>query len=856
MKKLKLKKVMVVILIVLILLSTFSNFANASTPMNTAFLYKVEDCTTKLRYWSDKQGKWLDVICYYTEYEENGVRYPAYCLNPNLGGVGEYGSYSVDVATLLDNEVIWRTIANGYPYKTPQELGVDTVLDAYLVTKRAVHSNLYNRDVRACYVAFDENGERVIDAIERLTNIGRYGTQTRDDDNMTIKTVGDMYQEGNYYIQKFRVDSNVEVANYTITATPNMPSGGIVTNANGVQTNTFNGEEYFFVKIPKESMVSNISTVISIQGKCKTYPIYYGVPADINTQDYALTFDPYEDLIAATSFDWDIYKSGIIINKVDEETKTPLAGVTFNAKYQDGTAIGDFTTNEQGKITINNLKPGKVILTEVVAREEYILDATPIEVELEYAQTKTVELTNKHKKGNLKVYKVDKDNHRITLGNVEFDLYSEEFQKVIGTYTTDVNGEIQINDLRTGKYKLIEKKTGQWYNLAEDTNVVVKWNTTEENTIENELKKGQIRVIKVDKDNNEVKLAGVKFDVLDENGNVLETIITDENGEALTRRFVMRDYSKITIREKETLENYVLSEETQTIILEENQIKNITFENELIKGNLEITKVDSKTKEKLSGATFGIYDENDNEIAQITTDETGIATIENLAYGKYYAKELDTGSVYYFLNENTYEFEIKENKVTVPLTIENDGVNIEVDVEKEGTIEIKPGEKVNYEFSNIANKSNIYLDNFKWFDYIPTDYIRLEKMTTGTWNQDLTYSVFYKTNKSEDYILFKDNLSTKENYELDFKTIEFSQDEYITETCFEFGKVEVGFKEDTSPTMECISFDTLKDGQTFTNHTKTVGTYYDMTAEADSKWTTITHTPEEKTAETLPRTGK
>lgn len=856
MKKLKLKKVMVVILIVLILLSTFSNFANASTPMNTAFLYKVEDCTTKLRYWSDKQGKWLDVICYYTEYEENGVRYPAYCLNPNLGGVGEYGSYSVDVATLLDNEVIWRTIANGYPYKTPQELGVDTVLDAYLVTKRAVHSNLYNRDVRACYVAFDENGERVIDAIERLTNIGRYGTQTRDDDNMTIKTVGDMYQEGNYYIQKFRVDSNVEVANYTITATPNMPSGGIVTNANGVQTNTFNGEEYFFVKIPKESMVSNISTVISIQGKCKTYPIYYGVPADINTQDYALTFDPYEDLIAATSFDWDIYKSGIIINKVDEETKTPLAGVTFNAKYQDGTAIGDFTTNEQGKITINNLKPGKVILTEVVAREEYILDATPIEVELEYAQTKTVELTNKHKKGNLKVYKVDKDNHRIALGNVEFDLYSEEFQKVIGTYTTDVNGEIQINDLRTGKYKLIEKKTGQWYNLAEDTNVVVKWNTTEENTIENELKKGQIRVIKVDKDNNEVKLAGVKFDVLDENGNVLETIITDENGEALTRRFVMRDYSKITIREKETLESYVLSEETQTIILEENQIKNITFENELIKGNLEITKVDSKTKAKLSGATFGIYDENDNEIAQITTDETGIATIENLAYGKYYAKELDTGSVYYFLNENTYEFEIKENKVTVPLTIENDGVNIEVDVEKEGTIEIKPGEKVNYKFSNIANKSNIYLDNFKWFDYIPTDYIRLEKMTTGTWNQDLTYSVFYKTNKSEDYILFKDNLSTKENYELDFKTIEFSEDEYITETCFEFGKVEVGFKEDISPTMECISLDTLKEGQTFTNHTKTVGTYYDMTAEADSKWTTITHTPEEKTEETLPRTGK
>ena len=34
---------------------------------------------------------------------------------------------------------------------------------------------------------------------------------------------------------------------------------------------------------------------------------------------------------------------------------------------------------------------------------------------------------------------VDKDNHKISLGNVEFDLYSEEFKKVIGTYRTDVN---------------------------------------------------------------------------------------------------------------------------------------------------------------------------------------------------------------------------------------------------------------------------------------------------------------------------------------------------------------------------------------------------------------------------------
>ena len=72
-----------------------------------------------------------------------------------------------------------------------------------------------------------------------------------------------------------------------------------------------------------------------------------------------------------------------------------------------------------------------------------------IDIKTKYNKITEVTLENEHKKGNLKVYKVDKDNHRITLGNVKFDLYSEEFKKVIGTYTTDVNGEIYVEGLRT-----------------------------------------------------------------------------------------------------------------------------------------------------------------------------------------------------------------------------------------------------------------------------------------------------------------------------------------------------------------------------------------------------------------------
>ena len=418
-------------------------------------------------------------------------------------------------------------------------------------------------------------------------------------------------------------------------------------------------------------------------------------------------------------------------------------------------------------------------------------------------------------------------------------------------------GEIHVKDLRTGNYKWIEKETNKWYNLAEDTTTEVVWDKDTANTIENELKKGQIRVIKVDKDNNQVKLEGVEFEVLDENGNVLEKIITDENGEALTQRYPIRDFDKLTLREVKTQEDYVLNEEPQTIELTEDEITNITFENERIKGFVEITKVDSKdNNKKLEGAKFGLYNENDELIDTLVTDSQGIAVSGELYKGKYYLKELDTGSVYYLLNENTYEFEIVNNGETIPVEIDNEPTDITVDVDKKGTTEIKPGEKVDYTFSNVANNSNVYLDNFKWYDYIPTDYIRLEKMTTCTWNQDLTYDVYYKTNKSDDYILFKEDLTTMEDHELDFTTLQLAEDEYIIETCFDFGKVEKGFREVNSPTMTCISFETLQDGDTFTNHTKTVGIYYGVTAEADSKWTTITHIPEKPTCETLPKTGK
>ena len=786
-------------------------------------------------------------------------------INHGVGsGATDFGGYDSYVKEKLQSDVLWRCLYFGYIGVDWRDTTVECDDDWYFVTKTVVHCLVNGKSPKETYKVptwitnsdkeagltlkdVQRRGQKVLNEAEKLYNKCLSSNEKYEEAKVSIAKSGNTYTEGNYEVQNFKINSNKALGSYDVTLSK-FPTG---------TTYEKNGST-LKVKIPRANITGDIDGLIYLTNvQVETCGAFYAEAYNDDFQDYIIAADPYEITSARTPFELTTAKSIIKVEKTDEDTNKPIAGVTFQLKNQAGTVVQNATTNEKGIATFSNLRPGKYIVVETTTNDNYILDTTENEVTVGYDTTITKELTNKHKEGNLKVYKVDADNNEIRLGNVQFDLYSVELDKIIGTYTTNVDGEIYIENLRTGEYKLIEKNTGKWYNLAKDTEVKVEWNTDTETTVENELKKGQVKVIKVDEDNNEIKLQGVEFEVLDSNGNVLEKIVTDENGEALTQRYPVRDFKSLTLREVKTLDNYVLNDKPITVELTANETTAVTIENERIKGKVEITKVDSKDNSKvLEGAKFGLYDENDNLIETLVTDENGKAISQELYKGKYYLKELETGSVYYLLNEDTFEFEIVNNGETVPVTIDNEPADITVDVDKTGTVEIKPGEKVNYTFSNVANNSNVYLENFKWFDYIPTDYIRLEKMTTGTWNQDLKYDVYYKTNKSDEYILFKEDLSTQEDYKLDFTKVKLADDEYIIETMFDFGNVETGFRESTSPTMECMSLDTLKDNDTFTNHTKTVGVYHGVTAEANSDWTTVVHIPEEPKCPTLPRTGR
>ena len=94
---------------------------------------------------------------------------------------------------------------------------------------------------------------------------------------------------------------------------------------------------------------------------------------------------------------------------------------------------------------------------------------------------------------------------------------------------------------------------------------------------ENEIKKGQIKVIKVDKNDNAIRLDGVVFEILDKNNTIVDVIITNENGEAISKELSIDEYK---IREVITKVEYKLTEEIQTVTLNEKEIKTLIFENE------------------------------------------------------------------------------------------------------------------------------------------------------------------------------------------------------------------------------------------------------------------------------------
>ena len=94
-------------------------------------------------------------------------------------------------------------------------------------------------------------------------------------------------------------------------------------------------------------------------------------------------------------------------------------------------------------------------------------------------------------------------------------------------------------------------------------------------------------------------------------------------------------------------------------------------------------------QKKLSGITFGVYDEDGELVDTVITDEDGTARAENLPFGKYIVKELETDKEH-ILDAKEYEADLSENPelslVQAELDVTNKHTKLSTSVYKEGEI--------------------------------------------------------------------------------------------------------------------------------------------------------------------------
>ena len=158
----------------------------------------------------------------------------------------------------------------------------------------------------------------------------------------------------------------------------------------------------------------------------------------------------------------------IEILKVDADTKQPLAGVVYRLFDADGNKIADGTTDANGKVTFDNLKPGSYSYQEINTVDGYQLDETKYDFSLT-SEKLNVKVTRENKpvKGCLTVRKVDVTGSFLAGAELLLETSTDgQTWTAVGKITTDKTGGAKWDDLKIGaQYRITEVKAPAGYTL-------------------------------------------------------------------------------------------------------------------------------------------------------------------------------------------------------------------------------------------------------------------------------------------------------------------------------------------------------------------------------------------------------
>ena len=416
---------------------------------------------------------------------------------------------------------------------------------------------------------------------------------------------------------------------------------------------------------------------------------------DSETPNATITIEAVNELIPGSA--------KIVKNSEDGE----VAGVSFTIK---GNGVDKtVTTDANGEIKIDNLKPGSYTVTEIVADEYEPQEVRTVTIVS--GQTATVTFNNVLKRGSLQVTKDSEDG---LVEGVQFKLSGTSLSGLpVEQYAvTNANGVATFEDVLISghaPYVLEEVNTAERYIVPENQTAAIEWNEVTNNYFYNELKRGDLKVTKTAEDG---LVEGMKFHLYGTSlsgAKVDEYAYTDENGIAMFYGVLIGE--GYTLEEVNTNIRYVVPAK-QTADIAWNEVTNKTFENILKKFRVDVFKVDgylfwgdpedeesgglvpvsavpmslavdsdqmvneygwpygvTQGDATLEGAVYGLYN-NGVLVDTYTTDKNGYFLTDYYVCGdNWYLQEI-TPSEGYLLDDTRYHIDCSAYEYTVELNTE------------------------------------------------------------------------------------------------------------------------------------------------------------------------------------------
>lgn len=547
----------------------------------------------------------------------------AYCMDselptPNGGSTPN---------TAEGNDQFLRMFLNGYPTKTPAQLGTANEEEAWYATQ--VVSWTLAGDWKWSDIVWStpeqtqESVDRVHHAAQLIYDAAINGKDTQNT-TFDLQKVSQQDKNG-FHEFTYKATSNRNgVAQIKLN---NTVAGLTIVDQNGqtVSNNNVNLNQNFTIKVPVTAAAGNIN--FDVNGTIKTYKsLVYGDKAT-GFQRAITAFTATETpVVKNASLSWARGQGQVKVTKIDSDTKANLKGAEFTltdqngvkqVKTTDANGLADFTVQQGNTYDLKE--------TKNPAGYNGSFEQKGITVAND-GQVFSYTAGNKLNKGSISVKKVDESNK--PLAGAEFTLTDNDGKKVVET--TDKSGLATFSIVANKTYSLKETKNPTGYNGSFEKKDITLANNGQvfSYTVGNKLNKGTVSVHKTDQDGK--ALAGAEFTLTD-NAGVKTKKVTDKNGLVT---FAIDANKTYTLDETKAPAGYHGSfHQAGITIANDGQTFNYTVKNTLNKGLVKIHKVDQDGK-ALANAEFTLTDKNGVK-TKATTDKTGYASFEIKANNVY-----------------------------------------------------------------------------------------------------------------------------------------------------------------------------------------------------------------------------